>query len=114
MGNQNPERALGTVKEEQKTMNRFSKRDFHILKEISDDSNFLQFLERFAKLKAQCIADGQKVKSMEQEDDFGNIEYKLKLVNPTFDRVEHLTTQMKFRLEVKLFFYLTFNNLLGG
>jgi GTPase len=37
---------------------------------------------------------------MDKEDDFGNIEYKLKLVNPDLDRVEHLTTQMKFRLEV--------------
>ena len=38
---------------------------------------------------------------MDKEDDFGNIEYKLKLANPTLERVEHLTTQMKFRLEVK-------------
>ena len=37
---------------------------------------------------------------VDEEDDFGNIEYKLKLVNPTLERVEHLTTQMKFRLEV--------------
>ena len=29
---------------------------------------------------------------MEKEDDYGNIEYKLKLANPTFDRVEHLIT----------------------
>lgn len=34
----------------------------------------------------------------EQEDDHGNREYKLKLVNPSVDRIEHLTTQMKFRL----------------
>jgi GTPase len=37
---------------------------------------------------------------MDCEDDYGNIEYKLKLVQPTLERVEHLTTQMKFRLEV--------------
>ena len=28
----------------------------------------------------------------------GNIEYKLKLVSPSDDRVDQLTTQMKFRL----------------
>jgi GTPase len=28
----------------------------------------------------------------------GNIEYKLKLVNPTPERIEHLTTQLKWRL----------------
>ena len=28
----------------------------------------------------------------------GNIEYKLKLINPSDDRVDQLTTQMKFRL----------------
>lgn len=28
----------------------------------------------------------------------GNIEYKLKLVNPTQSRFEHLVTQMKWRL----------------
>lgn len=29
----------------------------------------------------------------------GNIEYKLKLVNPTESRFEHLVTQMKWRLQ---------------
>jgi hypothetical protein len=28
----------------------------------------------------------------------GNIEYKLKLINPTPEKIEHLTTQMKFRV----------------
>jgi GTPase len=36
---------------------------------------------------------------MEQEDDHGNIEYKLKLANLNQDRIEHRTTQMKFRLQ---------------
>ncbi|KAI8365355.1 P-loop containing nucleoside triphosphate hydrolase protein [Radiomyces spectabilis] len=31
-------------------------------------------------------------------DDEGNIEYKLKLVNPSFERLEQLITQMKWRL----------------
>lgn len=34
-----------------------------------------------------------------EEDDFGNTEYKLKLVDSSQERVRHLTTQMKFRLE---------------
>jgi len=33
------------------------------------------------------------------EEEEGNIEYKLKLVNPSSFRVEHLVTQMKWRLE---------------
>lgn len=32
------------------------------------------------------------------ECDEGNIEYKLKLINPTQNRFEHLVTQMKWRL----------------
>lgn len=36
---------------------------------------------------------------MNQEDNEGKIEYKLKLVNPTPDRLDHLTTQMKYRLQ---------------
>ena len=32
------------------------------------------------------------------ENDYGNTEYKLKLVDFTLDRVDHLTTQMIFRL----------------
>ena len=34
-----------------------------------------------------------------EEDDYGNTEYKLKLVDHSFERIEHLTTQMRFRLE---------------
>jgi hypothetical protein len=33
-----------------------------------------------------------------KEDDEGNCEYKLKLVNPSDDRLDHLATQMKFRV----------------
>lgn len=33
-----------------------------------------------------------------EEPDDGNVEYKLKLGSPTMARVEHLTTQMVFRL----------------
>ncbi|CAM9243893.1 unnamed protein product, partial [Sphacelaria rigidula] len=33
-----------------------------------------------------------------EEDDEGNVEYKLKLVDPPLDRLEHLVTQMNWRL----------------
>ena len=48
-----------------------------------------------------------RIRSSHSEGDFnslppepqqGNIEYKLKLVNPTAQRLEHLVTQMKWRL----------------
>jgi GTPase len=32
------------------------------------------------------------------ENDYGNIEYKLKFEHPTLNRVDHLTGQMIFRL----------------
>lgn len=47
-------------------------------------------------------AQHEEIEVFEPESDFGNIEYKLKLVDPTYDRVEHLTTQMKYRLKVRI------------
>ena len=35
--------------------------------------------------------------SLPPEPQMGNVEYKLKLVNPTAQRLEHLITQMKWR-----------------
>jgi len=40
-----------------------------------------------------------KTPSLEKENEEGNIEYKLKLIDPTATRFEHLVTQMKFRLQ---------------
>jgi len=39
-----------------------------------------------------------KAHNYEPEIESGNVEYKLKLVNPSEDRIEHLATQMKWRL----------------
>ena len=36
--------------------------------------------------------------SLPPEPQQGNVEYKLKLVNPTSQRLQHLVTQMKWRL----------------
>ena len=33
------------------------------------------------------------------KEEEGNVEYKLKLINPTRSRLEHLITQMKWRLQ---------------
>ncbi|NHJ49193.1 MAG: elongation factor 1-alpha [Asgard group archaeon] len=41
----------------------------------------------------------KKIKKKDKESDIGNIEYKLKLIDPTATRFEHLVTQMKFRLQ---------------
>lgn len=40
-----------------------------------------------------------EIQRLAQEDDYGNTEYKLKLARPTPERIEQLTTQMKFRLQ---------------
>ena len=34
-----------------------------------------------------------------EENDYGNIEYKLKLIDSSHERIQHLTTQMKFRIK---------------
>lgn len=46
------------------------------------------------------VGDGQSkfVQDFLKEDDEGNCEYKLKLVTPSDDRLDHLATQMKFRV----------------
>ncbi|KAG7462887.1 hypothetical protein MATL_G00189630 [Megalops atlanticus] len=63
--------------------------------------------------KKSCAKNGKKVKNrstrntkpsnnppyLPPEAEEGNIEYKLKLVNPTQYRFEHLATQMKWRLQ---------------
>ncbi|CAG5136735.1 unnamed protein product [Candidula unifasciata] len=41
----------------------------------------------------------EELSNLPPEEEEGNIEYKLKLVNPSEFRMEHLVTQMKWRLE---------------
>ena len=45
-------------------------------------------------------------KSLPPEAAEGNIEYKLKLVNPSSSRFEHLVTQMKWRLREGKYFVI--------
>jgi GTPase len=57
-------------------------------------------LESFLKKQyEEEIGSDRKIERLVCEDDYGNREYKLKLVNPAPERVQQLTTQMKFRLE---------------
>ncbi|MHA1121350.1 MAG: GTP-binding protein [Candidatus Heimdallarchaeota archaeon] len=41
----------------------------------------------------------KKAEKLDKESEEGNIEYKLKLIDPSATRFEHLVTQMKFRLQ---------------
>ena len=73
--------------------------------EFKDDKNFEAFFGRFLDLQQKCDLEKITTQEYAKEQYFGNIEYKLKLANPDLDRVEHLTTQMKFRLKVFLFYF---------
>ncbi|XP_044272057.1 GTP-binding protein 2-like [Tribolium madens] len=44
------------------------------------------------------IDNKNNLESLPPEPQLGNIEYKLKIVNPTKQRFEHLVTQLKWRL----------------
>lgn len=81
-------------------------------KPISDacNQNKKLFRKRSKKEKMQMRQDDECVKEngnivldfeqgiLPPEPQLGNIEYKLKLINPTSQRFEHLVTQMKWRL----------------
>jgi hypothetical protein len=75
---------------------------FSIMKFVKGDPNFEAFWQRFLTLKDSIDNSAQPCPAFPRENYFGNTEYKLKLVNPDLNRVEHLTTQMKFRLKVFL------------
>ncbi len=73
---------------------------FSVLNVVKDDQNFEAFFRKYLEIQQKCDLEGQTTQEYAKEQYFGNIEYKLKLANPDLDRVEHLTTQMKFRLKV--------------
>ncbi len=56
-----------------------------------------EFLER--EYKNYALRPATEIENLDQEDDFGNVEYKLKLIHSNNERIEQLTTQMKFRLQ---------------
>jgi hypothetical protein len=65
---------------------------FSIMGVVKDDQEFEEFWGRFAEMRDKCDLEQRPVPQYAKEEYFGNIEYKLKLANPDFDRVEHLTT----------------------
>ncbi|KAL8615644.1 GTP binding protein [Nucella lapillus] len=56
-------------------------------------------MECLLDLFGTCDSNKEMPESLPPEEEEGNIEYKLKLVNPSPSRLEHLVTQMKWRLE---------------
>ena len=58
-----------------------------ILGEIKDDENFIAFFNKYQSLKQKAEEEKDQVTQLNKEDEYGNIEYKLKLANPSMDRV---------------------------
>lgn len=87
-----------------------NKKDHNKKDHNKKDHNKKLYREKVKKNKAklqeneECFENnGNIVLDLEQgilppEPQLGNIEYKLKLINPTSQRFEHLVTQMKWRL----------------
>lgn len=59
-----------------------------------ENEEFVKMMEIVQKLSEEA----EEELELDEEKDFGNTEYKFKFDQPTMDRVEHLTTQMTFRL----------------
>ena len=57
------------------------------------------FLNEFMTYLNQNINQIKNGSSIIEEDDFGDTEYKLKLIDSTKERINQLTTQMKFRIQ---------------
>lgn len=70
--------------------------------EVSDSSldSFDEADDRFEDAVDESLLDATSPSSLPPEVESGNVEYKLKLINPSDSRFEHLVTQMKWRLQV--------------
>ncbi len=69
---------------------------------ISENGNSNQISNPSYNNKTSILEESNKVievKDLPPEQYYGNLEYKLKLVHTNKDRIEGLTTQMKFRLQ---------------
>lgn len=78
------------------------KQPFFILKMVIKEKK-----EEFIKMNIEDLVEGEykaieessaKIQALSRENDEGNDEYKLKLINPSPEKFQNLTTQMKFRL----------------
>lgn len=78
---------------------------FLALFDPEDDKNIIRSTWDDSETKENDVSDcenysadeGQEEK-LPPEPEQGNVEYKLKLINPSNQRFEHLVTQMKWRL----------------
>ena len=68
--------------------------------QVTNHTDAMRCERRLAERLEQSTTD-EIVSSLPQEPQEGNIEYKWKLVGVSGERLEHLITQLKWRLEVK-------------
>lgn len=54
--------------------------------------------EQYKGFQPELLDSKSNILYYSKEDDEGNIEYKLQLINPTEDRIQHLVNQMKNRI----------------
>jgi hypothetical protein len=67
--------------------------------QVTNHTDAMRCERRLAERLEQSTTD-EIVSSLPQEPQEGNIEYKWKLVGVSGERLEHLITQLKWRLEV--------------
>ncbi|XP_078491604.1 GTP-binding protein 2 [Ciona intestinalis] len=65
---------------------------------VSSDCNQIHSL-KIKRKKQELDMHDLSNDNLPPEEEEGNVEYKLKLINPTDSRLEHLVTQMKWRLQ---------------
>lgn len=70
--------------------------------QIFMDEDFGKIYNEFMEKAQEAVEAGEIMPNLPQEDDAGNIEYKLRLTNLTMEKVRKRTTQMAFRLKVSL------------
>ena len=68
--------------------------------QIISDPEFEKLFNDYQVMAEQVDEAGVLMSDLPKEDDAGNIEYKLRLVNLTVEKVRSRTTQMYFRLKV--------------
>jgi len=73
--------------------------------QLQEDEKFIALATKFEELKfaEDNRADQTPDDDLEPEDDYGNIEYKLKLCDMTMFKINKRTTQMQFRLYVSAY-----------
>lgn len=68
--------------------------------QIISDPEFEKLFNDYQQMAEEVDEAGVLMADLPKEDDAGNIEYKLRLVNLTVEKVRSRTTQMYFRLKV--------------